>query len=129
MTGNLPPADAPEWGGPYNWEWFKFHHWHKLEKGYVEYKAFYNSLENGKALSQESIKTILNNVDPIIELISWLPAVDGGQGTIKELITARNKYKESFLDKEDNHMSYWEAQEIYMKIFSVYNYMSSFCED
>lgn len=126
---DLPQADTPEWGKPYNWQWFKYHHFDNLQKCYTDIKNHYKKLPLGKALSQADIRTFLDMLDKVIELEKWLPVSGGGSGNMEEIIKARSEYENAYLEKEENTLSYWHAQELEMKVFALYNYMEACCGD
>lgn len=126
---NIPPADQPDWGAPFNWEWFKFHHLETLEKIYKNIDEHFKGLPLGKGYEQKDITLLLYQLDELAKLINWLPDSGGGQGNMEKIIESRNKFEANYLSQDVNDMSYWDAQEIVLKVFTTYNYMSGMCED
>ncbi|WP_103072681.1 hypothetical protein [Aquimarina sediminis] len=126
---NIPSADQPHWGSSYNWEWFRFHHFNTLKEEYEAIEKQQQSISTGKAYPQNEIKRFLKHLNTLIDMINWLPDTRGGQEIMKEVRTRRMSYEKTYLNVEDNDMSYWEAQEIVMKVFEVYNYMDAMCEE
>lgn len=125
----IPPADQPDWGGPYNWAWFKYHHFETLEKNYKVIDNQYKRRELGKGYTQRIIAKFLHHVDILISLYDWLPNSGGGQMQMDELIRKRKDFEIAYLNKEINDMSYWHAQEMISCVFTIYNYMQAMCDE
>lgn len=126
---NNPPADQPNYGGPFNFKWFKFHHLRTLENHYNALENQYKRLPLGEGYSQEEIKIMLVHLDELIKLFDYLPDTRGGQGTMNEVIKSRDSFKSNYLNKDLNKMSFLDVQDIIFNVFTIYNYMNALCED
>lgn len=128
---NIPDFDKPNWGDEsFNYfEWFKFHHLKTLEEYYTLINQQYKKLPLGKGYQQEDIKLLLNYLDQLIKLYDWLPDTGGGTDSMDKVIEYRKEFEELYLNKAVDDASYWLAQEINHKVFTMYNYMSAICED
>ncbi len=125
---NIPPADQPSWGGPFNWEQFKFHHFGTLKKYHKLLEKQFKKIPLGIGYKQKDVKILLSYLDELISLYDWLPNTGGGRDTMKKIIKSREEFEKAYLNKDQDDMSYWRAQEISSDVFIIYNYMSAMCE-
>jgi hypothetical protein len=124
----LPPADQPDWGGPYNWAWFKFHHLNTLKKHFTAIEK--QSEQHSKTpYTPEEIKKFLSHLEALIKLYDWLPDSGGGQEAMKLVIKKKKEYESAYYEKSPNPGSYWDAQKIVDDVALLYNYMDACCED
>ncbi|MDR7212069.1 hypothetical protein [Flavobacterium piscis] len=126
---NIPPADAPNLDGPYDYAWFKIHHLENLKTQAEAITNFYEALPEGEGLTQENITDLFVLMDQFIEFLPWLPVSAGGQDDMKDFIKYRKKIKSNFQGKQINDDSYWEVQEIEMIASGIFDYMDAVCED
>ncbi len=129
INNNLPPADQPDWDGPYNWEWFKYHHLDTLNTHADAIKAQFEQLPKGQAYPPDEIAKLLAHLDELIKLHNWLPSSSGGQGGMNEVIKKRNALAQALQQNDGEGMSWWVVQEIDITVFDVQNYMNDMCED
>ncbi|EZH73502.1 hypothetical protein ATO12_16325 [Aquimarina atlantica] len=127
----IPDFDKPNWGDKSfdYFKWFKFHHLKTLEKYHNLINKQYKKLPLGKGYKSEDIKLLLNYLDELIKLYDWLPDTSGGKDSMDKLIEYRNEFEELYLNHSVDDASYWLAQEINLKVFTIYNYMNAICEE
>jgi hypothetical protein len=128
VSKSIPPADQPDWGGPYNWAWFKFHHLKTLKKHFTAIEKQSEKHSKTPYLPEE-IKTFLSHLEELIKLYDWLPDSGGGQSAMKLVIKKKKAYESAYYEKELNPGSYWDAQQIVEDVALIYNYMDACCED
>lgn len=128
---DLGTAENPNWDGAGfdYYKWFKAFHLDTLEKYQNLIDEQYNSLPLGKAYNQDNIKLLLDYLDQLLKLYKWLPKGEGGKETMDALKKDRNQLEQLYLNRETNDNSFWLAQEIKMKVFSITNNMDALCED
>lgn len=126
---SIPPADAPDLNGPYNFLWFKFHHLENLRTQSQAISNFYAALPESESLTQEGIKSLLGLLDSFITFSPWLPDSGGGQDEMNEIIISRKKFELKYLNKPANEDSYWAVQEIELATSGIVDYMDAMCED
>ena len=131
LPDNIPPANQPDWDNASfdYFQWFKIHHLPTLEKYHTLLEQQYEGLPVGKGYDQMQLSNMLGYLDELIRLQDWLPDTEGGIETMDKVIRDRNQLEELYLNKATNDQSYWLAQEVKLKVFELYNYMSALCED
>ncbi len=129
INNNLPPADQPDWDGPYNWEWFKYHHLGTLNTHADAIKTQYEQLPTGETYPPSEVAKLLYHLNELIKLHNWLPSSAGGQGAMNGIIKKRDALQQAVLQNDQAGLSWWAAQEIYINVFDVQNYMNDMCED
>lgn len=65
----IPPADGPDWDGPYNFGWFKFHHLENLKIQSQALTNFYIELPKGEPLTQENSTELCVLMDQFIPFL------------------------------------------------------------
>lgn len=125
----IPAADAPDWGGPYNFAWFRLHHLNTLREHLKALQKLYKTLPLGKGVEPDTIQEFLGILDKLIQLQPWLPETSGGGGSMREIKAARLKFEKDYVGAETIAKSFWELQEIISEVFSVVNYMEAVCEE
>lgn len=129
MQNDLLPADRPDWGGPYNFGWFKYHHFETLNTHANAIQEQQDRLPSGVVYPPAEIKIVLHHLDELIKLANRLPATSDGQYCLEAIVKKRNAFEIAVQQNDHTGMSYWVVQEIVMKVFELQNYMSAMCEE
>ncbi|MCF7222936.1 hypothetical protein [Marilutibacter chinensis] len=128
-TAKPPPSDQPEWGAPYDWEWFKVHHLAALERHAQALQDVYGAHPQGEPFEAGHLHALLAPLDALATLRDWLPDSEGGAGTMDKLLSARRLLHDTLNGQAELPVSYWRVQEICFNAMSLVDYMQAMCED
>ncbi len=113
----------------FDFQWFKENHLKELNDIHNDLKECYESSPLGKPFTREKIKQFLEIFERLTPYDEYLPNSGGGLPVLKKAKVQADEFKNRFLDKPDDSASYWLAQEIKMKVFTIHNYMETMCLD